>query len=198
MLLGHNKAHVRMQTTLRFVCTAQLQRNEAIVKEYIPAIAAVIAGIFAIFSAYIAWKFKSSSDKQREQMTRAKDKYEEEKTLYTATFQLFEKAIREVLGREKFTLAEKFSENNARIHLLAPKSVEDQYSETASLLESWSALHAKASPQQMKMGDQTITVFQAPDPTAKYKEPAENEYVKLQDSLHKLVELMRSELERNA
>jgi hypothetical protein len=173
-------------------------RYEAIVKEYIPVIAAVIAGIFAIVSAYIAWQLKSSSDKQRELLTRAKEKYEEEKTLYTDTFQLFENAIREVLGREKFTLAEKFSENNARIHLLAPKSVEDQYSETASLLESWSALHAKASPQQTRMGDQTVTVLQAPDPTAQYKEPAKKEYEELQDALHKLVELMRNELERNA
>jgi len=172
--------------------------HEDIVKQYIPAIAAVIAGIFAIVSAYIAWKLKTSSDNERDQVTRAKEKYEEEKSLYTNTFQLFGKAIRQVIEREQFTLAQEFSENNAKIHLLAPQAVIDQYSETASLLESWSVLYAKASPRKMKMGDQTITVLQAPDPTAQYKKPEKNEYEKLQSSLRQLVELMRSEIENNA
>ncbi len=104
--------------------------SEVTVEQYLPAIASVIAGIFAIIAAYIAWSFKSSSDKHRDLNSRAKEKYEEEKLLYTNRFQLFERAIHGVLKREEFTLAQQFSENNARIHLLASKSVIDQYSET--------------------------------------------------------------------
>lgn len=162
--------------------------------QYVPAIAAVIAGIFAVVSAFMAWRLKNSSDDRRDQVSHAKEKHDEEKSLYTTTFQLFEGAIRQVLDGSDFSLAQAFSENNARIHLLAPQHIVDQYSESASLLGSWSGLHAKASPRQIKRGDETITIFQAPDPTAKYKEPAKAEYEKLQVSLQKLVELMRSQL----
>ncbi len=167
-------------------------------KEYIPAIAAVIAGIFAITSPFITWKLKSSSDRERERVAHSKERYEEEKLLYTNTFQLLEEAIRQVLERDKYTLAKAFSENNAKIHLIAPESVIDQYSETTSLLESWSALHAMASPRKTKVGDKTVTILQAPDPTAQYKEPTEKEYKKLQEAMHKLVNQMRSEIEMNA
>ncbi len=167
-------------------------------KEYIPAIAAVIAGVFAVISAFIAWKLKNSSDTAREKSDRIQRKHEEAKSLYTGTFQLFEEAIRQVLNRSEFTLAKQFSENNARIHLLAPATITEKYSEVAAFLESWSRLYAKASPQQMKIGDQVMTMVQAPDPTAQYKEPAKAEYEKLQVGLQQLVELMRNELDANA
>jgi hypothetical protein len=50
----------------------------------------------------------------------------------------------------------------------------------------------------MQVGDKTVTILQSPDPTAQYKEPANAEYQKLQDELHRLVELMRVELKGNA
>jgi hypothetical protein len=62
------------------------------------------------------------------------------------------------------------------------------------LLESWSILYFKATPRQMKMGDHTVTIFQAPDPTAQYKEPANAEYNKLQEKLNNFVDSMRIEL----
>ena len=167
-------------------------------KDYIPAIAAIIAGIFAIVCAIIAWKLKKSSDERARTTALDKEKRDEIKQLYTDTFTLFENAIRQVLNNEEFTLAQAFSENNARIHLLSPERVVTQYSEVASLLESWSRLHFKATPRQMRVGDQTVTILQAPDPTAQYKEPANAEYQKLQDELQKLIELMRIELSGNA
>ena len=111
---------------------------------------------------------------------------------------MFEDAIRQVLNKEEFTLAQAFSENNAKIHLLAFEHIAAQYSEVASLLESWSRLHFKATPRQMQIGDTTLITIQAPDPTAQYKKPANAEYQKLQEELHKLVELMRIELNGNA
>lgn len=167
-------------------------------KEYVPAIAAVIAGIFAITSAFIAWKLKNSSDTVREKNDRIQRKHEETKSLYTGTFQLFEEAVRQVLDGDDFTLAKQFSENNAKIHLLASEKITQKYSEVAALLESWSRLYTKASPLQMKIGDQVMTMIQSPDPTAQYKEPAKAEYEKLQVALQQLVGLMRDELGENA
>jgi len=166
--------------------------------QYLPAIAAVIAGIFAIISACISWKLKDGTDKKINKENRIKEKYEEEKLLYSNTFQLFENTIGEVVERKGFTEAKAFSENNANIQLLAPRKVIDQYEEAASLLESWSILYEKANPKQMKVGEDTVTIIQSPDPTAQYKEPAKIEYEKLQKSLRQLVELMRSELKNNA
>lgn len=163
-------------------------------KEYIPAIAAIIAGIFAIVSAFIAWRLKNSSDERARELALDNQRRDEIKQLYTGTFTLFENAIRQILNKEKPTLAQAFSENNAKIHLLAPEHIAAQYSEVASLLESWSRLHFKATPHQMQVGEQTVTILQAPDPTAKYKEPANAEYQKLHNEMDKLIALMRAEL----
>lgn len=167
-------------------------------KEYIPAIAAIIAGIFAIVSAFIAWRLKNSSDERARQLALDNQRRDEIKQLYTGTFTLFENAIRQVLNKEEPTLAQAFSENNAKIHLLAPEHITAQYSEVASLLESWSKLHFKASPRQMRVGEHTVTILQAPDPTAEYKEPANAEYQKLHEEMNKLIDLMRTELNSNA
>ncbi len=167
-------------------------------KEHVPAIVAVIAGIFAILSAFLTWRLKTSTDEKVRQLTEKKQKRSEITQLFTETFSLFEQAIRQALKREQFTLQEAFSENNAKIHLLAPENVVTKYSEVSALLESWSRLHAKASPHQIKMGDQTVTILQAPDPTEKYKEPAKQEYDKLQQELHALVSMMRAEVNRDA
>jgi hypothetical protein len=175
-----------------------MHHHGATMKEYITAIAAVIAGIFAVVAAFITWKLKNSSENRRDQIVQLKEKFEEEKSLYTTTYQLFEEAINQVLGRGEFNLTQAFSENNAKIHLLASRQVIDQYSEAAALLESWSELHAKASPRQTKFRDETVTIIQSPDPTAKYKEPAKAEYKKLQASLRELVALMRNQLANNA
>lgn len=167
-------------------------------KEYIPVIAAAIAGLFTIISAFIAWKLKRTSDNARKKSDLAQRKHEELKLLYTGTFQLFEEAIRQVFERSEFTLAKQFSENNAKIHLLASIEVTDKYSEVSNLLESWSKLHAKASPPQTKFGGQMVEILQSPDPTIKYKEPAKAEHEKLQLALGELIKLMRRELDAGA
>lgn len=167
-------------------------------KEYLPAIAAVIAGIFAILSALLTWRLKTSTDDKVRQLTEEKQKRDEITQLFTDTFSLFEQAMSQVLNREEFTLQETFSENNAKIHLLAPQHIVTKYCKVSALLESWSRLHAQASPRQMKMGDQTVTILQAPDPTEKYKEPAREEYNKLQEELYVLVSMMRAEVNKDA
>ena len=163
-------------------------------KEYIPIISATIAGLFAFFSAFIAWKLKVFSENQRNLDIRKKEKHEEIKALYITTFQLFEEAMGQVYRQSEFTLAQAFSENNAKIHLLAPQKIIDQYSEASALFENWSVLRTKANPRKMRVGNESVTMLQSPDPTAQFKEPAVAEYRKCQESLQKLTELMRSEI----
>ena len=167
-------------------------------KEYVPAIAAIVAGIFAIVSAFITWRLKTATDEKVHHSTEKKQKRDEITQLFSDTFTLFETAMRQVLKREEFSLEEAFSKNNAKIHLLAPENIVTKYSEVGALMESWSRLRAKASPRQMTMGDQTVTILQAPDPTAKYKEPANAEYEKLQKELQVLISMMREEINKDA
>ncbi|WP_433704172.1 hypothetical protein [Paraburkholderia sacchari] len=163
-------------------------------KDYVSVIAAVISGLSAIICAFIAWRLKEASDDKREAANSLKERHAETKLLYETTFLLFERAIREIVSREPFTLADEFCQNNARMHLLAPEHIIEKYSESASLLESWSTLHAKASPRQWKIENATVTIFQAPDPTIQYKEPAKIEHDKFQTTLQELITLMRTEL----
>jgi hypothetical protein len=167
--------------------------------------ATIVGTVLAACGAVIAFFLKRYWDHRDRQVDRAdrkaqeaavkeKERREEIKELYINTFTLFESAIRQVLHKEDFNLAQAFSENNAKIHLLAPEHIAEQYSEVASLLESWSILYFKATPRQMKVGDQIVTIIQAPDPTAQYKEPANAEYKKFQEELQKLIDLMRVEL----
>jgi hypothetical protein len=168
------------------------------VKEYITAIAAVIAGVFAIASAILAWRLKNSGDDRARLAASGKERRDQIERLYTDIFVLFEGAIEEVRNSVPFTLAPRFSEANARVHLRASDAIVTQYVKTASLLEGWSRLYAKATPPRIIAGEQTFTMFQAPDPTKKYREPAQRAYETLQEELSRFVDLMRSEVKRGS
>lgn len=164
-------------------------------KALVPAVAAIIAGIFALVSPFITWKLKSAADERARLAMVAKERRDDLKQLFTDIYVLFEQAINQVLHKQEFALAREFSEANAKIQLLASGAIAAQYSKVADLLEEWSRLHYKATPRQYTVGEHTIGVVQAPDPTKQYKEPAKEAYQKLQAELARLVELMRIELE---
>ena len=162
--------------------------------EYVNAIAAVVSGIFLVIAATITWKLKTSTDEKERAIAKAKEHRDELKALYTAVFVAMEQTIKRVLSGEDFPLDKELSEINAKVRLLALPAIAEQYCEAAALIGEWSSLHVKASPRKMKMGEQTITILQAPDPTAQFKQPAADAYEKLQSSLERLVDLMRAEL----
>ena len=165
------------------------------VKEFIPALAATIAGIFAIVSPFITWRLKNASDQRARLMAADKERRDEIKRLYTDIFVLFEQTIKQVFQGENCSWGREASEATAKIHLLAPAKTAARYFDVCSLLEEWTQLHRKASPRQMKVGEKTVTIVQSPDPTEKYKEPANVAYEKLEDELRKLIDVMRGELE---
>lgn len=156
-------------------------------------IAPIISGVFAIISAVIAWRLKIFVTENAREFNLKKEKYDELKELYTESFSLFENLIRLVMDFNKNTLTQECSKINAKIHLLAPKNIIEQYVQSSLLLESWSSLYAKASPK--KIGDRTY-LLQAPDPTKKFKGPAKQEYDHLQEELEKLFKLMRADLQK--
>ncbi|MBY0484448.1 hypothetical protein [Nitrosomonas sp.] len=155
---------------------------------------AVIGGLFTLVAAFFAWKLKTASDDATRKLAIEKERRDEIKLLYENTFILFEQAIRQVKQREQFSLGCEFSQTNAKMHLVAPKPIADQYLVAASLLEDWSQLHAKASPRQIDIGGQTATLIQSPDPTAPFKEPEKKAHESLLVELQKLTQLMREDL----
>ena len=161
-------------------------------KEYGVVIAAVVTGVFGI----ILWWRKKKADETNLIRSQEKQKYEEKKKLYVRVYRLFEDAIR--LTRERnesrFAVTEDFHKANAEIHLLASDNVSTSYEKACLNLEKWSELYAKASPKTMKLRDQTITMLQSPDPTAKYQEPAKQAFSELQESLDALIALMKNKL----
>ena len=164
-------------------------------KEYAPAVAAIIAGLFAIISPFITWKLKDASDERARSISLRKERREELKRLFGDIFMMFEQAIGHARRNEQFVLSSEQSQINARVRLLAPEKVIGQYFKVAALLERWSQLHYRATPRQTKIGEYTLTMIEAPDPTAKYKQPAKEALEELGAQLDILIELMRLELE---
>jgi pyruvate dehydrogenase complex dehydrogenase (E1) component len=105
-----------------------------------------------------------------------------------------EQAIRHVRAGEEYPLHENRSEVNAKVQLLASETVGEKYAEAVHLLERWSELHVLASPRKMKAGETSYELIQAPDPTAKYKQPAAEAHDGLQKCIGSLVQAMRAEL----
>jgi hypothetical protein len=146
-------------------------------------------------SPFITWKLKNASDERAIRTALRKERRDEIKRLYTDIVVLFEQTIKQVLNKEEFTLVREISEANAKIQLLAPEKIAAQYFDVVSLLEEWSQLHHKATPRQLRVGEQTVSILQSPDPTKQYKEPANAAHQKLQGELRNLIQLLRVELD---
>ncbi len=163
-------------------------------KDFATVLAATIAGLFALLSAFLAWRLRNATESHASRSATAKERRNEIKSLYMETYSLFEKAIAEVSGGKPFTLANDFAKLNAQFHLLAPEKLSEQYGECCLRLQAWSQLHVQASPKRMDVGGVPIVLVQSPDPAAKYREPAAAAYQKLQSQLQGLAAAMRKNL----
>jgi hypothetical protein len=130
-------------------------------KDFVPAIAAVIAGIFAIVSPFITWKLKNASDERARLVALDKERRDDIKRLYTNIFALFEQAIRQVMHAEEFTLAREFTEANAKINLLASPEIAAQYNDACSLLEGLvtASLQNPPSPTETWRANRYVDCF---------------------------------------
>ena len=164
--------------------------------ELVPFVGTAIAGIFALLVAYLGWLLKSSGDNRERRAAIALERSKEVRELYAEIFVLLEQAIKHGVECKPFELTSELSRANAKLRLLAPEEINRAYDDVSDKLYSWSALHAKALPRQMQIGEQLITILQAPDPTEAFKAPAAAAHHALHDSLSKLRDLMRHELRK--
>lgn len=158
---------------------------------YVPIIATVLSGLFALLAAYYAWLLK----KRSEEMNKKDRSRAERIEIYSDVYVLFERAMHEVLSYKDYTLQESFSNMNAKMDLLAEDHIKEQYFECCGSLEAWSKLHYKCRRPMQKVGDMTITTYQSPDPTEQYRKFAESSYFELKEKLADLTSLLRQSLQ---
>ena len=159
-----------------------------------PYLIPALTGIFALLAAYLAWRLKQAGDDRAHRLAIELDRKKVLRDLYAEIFQHLEQAMKHGQELKPFELTAELSRANANLRLLASDDINLAYDDVSDKLRVWSALYARASPRQMQMGDQTITIFQSPDPTAEFKAPAETAQQSLHDSVASLRTLMRKQL----
>ncbi|EBI9729788.1 hypothetical protein KNA66_001102 [Salmonella enterica] len=166
-------------------------------KDIISLISPVVAGLFTIATAFLAWKLNSKLNKSNIEKEQKNIRREETIQLYTDIYIIFEKSINQVRNHEEFSLYESFIKLNARIHLLAPDELCRLYFDACEAFTEWSELFKKSSPPRTKIGDKVIMTFQSPDPTKKYKEHEKEAYEMLMDKIQNLTKNMKIDLSKN-
>jgi len=156
----------------------------------------VVTGLFALLAAFFAWRLKRNGDEKALEATLAVERHRELTTLYSEVFSNLEQAMKCALHQEPFELTAEHSRTNAKVRLLGSKEVNLAYDEASDRLRKWSELHFAASPRRTRIGDRDYMTFQAPDPTAKFKVPAQEAHKALHESLTVLREHMRADLGR--
>lgn len=168
-------------------------------KENIAILIAVISGTFAIIVAGLNWYLTRRATRLQTVFQFQEKRYSDVLNLYVRTYELLEIAIASMVKGHKAPEQAEFSQNSAKMRLLAPEPVYLMYYETTRLLEEWSRLHALASPKTITTEDgRKLVISQAPDPTEKYKKPAEEAHEKLHSKIEELVELMRKNIDSGA
>jgi hypothetical protein len=157
-------------------------------KEYLPIIVSVIAGLFSIGAIIFTWIFKQSSEKQLRKISQ----FDELKDLYIRTYEIFEEPIKVTNNHKENDLNSRFSKLTAEINMLAPIEIIEKYKLVLDLYEEWANLYIKAYPPS-KNGYKII-YSKSIDPTLKYKESEKNTYEIFYKEYNNLCELMRSEI----
>lgn len=167
-------------------------------KEYIPIIVSVLAGLFALFSAVTAWRLKHNSDEKVREALAKDSAYKELKDLYVTVHETFEELIKETKSHGSSDLSSRFSKLTAELQMIASDKVMENYLQVADSYSDWASLFHKAYPAPKKIGDSSYIMLQSPDPTLKYKEPEKVAYDKFYDGYQELIKTMRSEVAVNA
>jgi hypothetical protein len=146
-------------------------------------IVVIIAGLFALLSAFLAWRLGEASSKS----TLAKEVRREREELYANVYTAFERAISEIRNHKERTSVDDFFRLTPRISLLAPKEISERYFECCHRLKEWSEIYVRAYPN-----DGFVRV---PDPAATFKEPEKELSMGLIQDLGLLVDAMRLDLD---
>ena len=163
-------------------------------QEFAAILGNAVTGLFALLGAFLVWQLKHKEDDDRQKAARALDRRKELLELYAQVFTSLEQAMKCAIEQEPFELTAERSLVNAKVRLLGSDSVNLAYDDVADKLKNWSVLHFAASPRKTMIGDQSVIRLQAPDPTEKYKVPAEEAHKALHESLQVLRERMQAGL----
>ncbi len=160
-------------------------------KEYLPIIAPIIAGLFSLGAIIFTWIFKKSFEKQLRKIS----EHDELKNLYIKTYEMIEELIKGTINNKENNLNSQFSKLTAEINMLASTEIIEKYKLVIDLYEKWTDLFIKAYPPSRN--GYKIVYSKLIDPTLKYKEPAKNAYEILYKEYECLHELMRLEIKKN-
>jgi hypothetical protein len=163
-------------------------------QEFVAVFSNAVTGLFALLAAFFAWRLKGKGEDKDRRAVLAIERHKELTELYAQVFMTIEQAMKNAIAQEPFELTEERSRVNAKVRLLGSEAVNLAYDDVSQKLQEWSALHVAASPRRTTIGDHTFTVLQAPDPTEKYKGPAEEAHKALHEALQILQARMRAEL----
>ena len=162
-------------------------------QEFAAILGNAVTGLFTLLGGFLAWRLKRKDEDGDRKVARALDRRRELIELYAQVFSSLEQAMKCAIEHETYELTAERSLINAKVRLLGLEAVNLAYDEVADKLKNWSALHVAASPRRAKIGDQTVVVFQAPDPTEKYKVPEQEAH----KALHKALQVLRERMQAN-
>lgn len=150
----------------------------------------LITGIFGIAVAIITWILAGLREIGISKREEKKFKVEKVEKLYADTISNLELALRNTTnGSSTEQLEKEMSLNNGMLRLLASDQVNNQLEETSIAIYSWSTLTKKGAPKSIG-GD--IAMITSQD--SKYAEQARDLYPKVNNSIVKLIEEMKTHL----
>lgn len=156
-------------------------------QEFASILGNAVTGLFTLLGALVVWRLKRGDENNDRKAKRALENRKELVELYAQTFSSLEQAMKCAMEQEPYELTPERTLLNAKIRLLGSQETNLAYDDVAAKLQNWSVLHVAASPRRMKVGDQTVVMLQAPDPTEKYKALAQEAH----EDLHKALQILR-------
>ena len=163
-------------------------------QEFAAVLGNVVTGLFTILGGLVVWRLKRKNEDSDKKAARKIDRRRELTDLYAQAFSSLEQAMRCALEQETYELTWDRTLINAKLRLLGSDEVNLAYDDVADKLKEWSALQVAASPRRVKVGDQTVVMLQSPDPTEKYKVPAQEAYEALHEALKTFRQRMQADL----
>ena len=163
-------------------------------QEFAAVLGSAVTGLFTLLGGLVVWRLKRKDEDKDRRATRALEKRKELVELYVQTFSSLEQAMKCAMEQDPYELTPERTLLNARIRLLGSEETNLAYDEVADKLQTWSALHVASSPRRMKVGEQTVVMLQAPDPTEKFKVPAHEARKTLHEALQLLRQRMQADL----
>lgn len=163
-------------------------------QEFAAVLGNAITGLFTLLGGLVVWRLKRKDEDKDRKATQVFEKRKELVELYAQTFSSLEQAMKCAMKQEPYDLTPERTLLNAKIRLLGSEETNLAYDDVAEKLQTWSALQVAASPRKMKVGEQTIEILQAPDPTEKYKVPAQEARKALHEALQVLRQRMQADL----